>query len=209
MARDFSNSLVNGLAATFEASDTRLNAMPCSVSCWFKVKDLSARSFLAKYPSSWILGVRAPRSIYNGAWASAGPNPVVGQAHFLGAVFNGASSAIYSEAGLVSVVNPGGNAGQANLLRIGARNDAAELFNGELCEVAFWNAPLVEAEMRALGRMISPLIVRPGALQEYWPLYGVVDQPPEPGHKNRIHAYKSGGGDIYKTKQFAGGVIAL
>lgn len=209
MARDFSNSLVNGLAATFEASDARLNAMPCSVSCWFKLKDLGTRSFLAKYPSSWILGVRPVRSIYNGSFPGAGPNPVVGQAHFFGAVFNGASSAIYSEAGLLGVVNPGATGGQANLLRIGARNDAAELFNGELCEVAFWNTPLVEGEMRALGRMISPLNIRPLALQEYWPLYGLVDQPPEPGHKNRIHAYKSGGGDIYKTKQFAGGVQAL
>ena len=39
-----------------------------------------------------------------------------------------------------------------------------------MADVAVWNVALTDAEVAALGRGMSPLFVRPSALQAYWPL---------------------------------------
>jgi len=47
---------------------------------------------------------------------------------------------------------------------------ASTFFAGRLCEVAVWSAALDATEVNALAVGFSPLLVRPQALLDYWPL---------------------------------------
>jgi hypothetical protein len=42
--------------------------------------------------------------------------------------------------------------------------------DGTICEVALWNVALTADEFAALGKKVSPLLIRPTALVHYWPL---------------------------------------
>lgn len=43
---------------------------------------------------------------------------------------------------------------------------------GAIAEAAVWNAALVDADLTAIGKGLSPLRVHPEALVDYWPLIG-------------------------------------
>jgi hypothetical protein len=47
--------------------------------------------------------------------------------------------------------------------------------NGRVAEVGVWSVVLTDDEFAALGRGVSPLLIRPGALLHYFPLYGQAD----------------------------------
>src|SRR6185295_4330669 len=54
-----------------------------------------------------------------------------------------------------------------------SRNNASNFGAGRMAEVAIWGGVLLDAaEAVALGKGVSPLLVRPTALQYYWPLGG-------------------------------------
>lgn len=46
----------------------------------------------------------------------------------------------------------------------------ANFDDGLICEIAVWNVVLNAGEWLALGRRVSPLLIRPSALVLYWPL---------------------------------------
>lgn len=57
--------------------------------------------------------------------------------------------------------------------RIGNRDNAGSpirFFSGRLAEVAIWTVALDAAEVAALGKGFSPLLIRPTSLAAYWPL---------------------------------------
>jgi hypothetical protein len=56
---------------------------------------------------------------------------------------------------------------------IGGESDNAFPFDGRIAEVAVWNAALTAAEIAALAKGASPLMVRPKNLAAYYPLWGV------------------------------------
>jgi hypothetical protein len=45
-------------------------------------------------------------------------------------------------------------------------------FSGDIAEVGFWNVQLTAAEVAALARGTSPMLIRPSALVAYFPLIG-------------------------------------
>jgi hypothetical protein len=48
----------------------------------------------------------------------------------------------------------------------------ANPWNGEIAEVGIWDVALGDAEMKALAKGISPLLIRPASLVYYWPILG-------------------------------------
>ena len=53
-----------------------------------------------------------------------------------------------------------------------ARATPVNFWSGLLAEAAIWNAALIDAEVAALGAGMSPLLIRPGNLVDYWPIIG-------------------------------------
>jgi hypothetical protein len=52
------------------------------------------------------------------------------------------------------------------------RTSAAQFWDGDIAECAMWNAVLDAAEIAALAKGYSPLLIRPANLVAYWPLVG-------------------------------------
>lgn len=48
----------------------------------------------------------------------------------------------------------------------------AQPWNGQIAEAAVWDVALTDAEMAALAKGVSPLLVRPTSLVYYWPIIG-------------------------------------
>lgn len=76
------------------------------------------------------------------------------------------------------VDNPTTTAGtglEPNRTAIGCllRTSPQTFFKGDIAHVAFWNAKLSDQEVAALAAGVSPLLIRPGALAEYYPLDGL------------------------------------
>ncbi len=53
---------------------------------------------------------------------------------------------------------------------IGSRNASSSWFNGRIAEAGIWNVELTADECRALGKSVSPTLVRPQSLQSYVPM---------------------------------------
>lgn len=67
----------------------------------------------------------------------------------------------------------------------GALGGGQYYFNGNLAEVAVWQAALTTDEVTALYRGYSPQLVRPASLLGYWPFMG--DYNPEPDLKGWVN----------------------
>lgn len=53
------------------------------------------------------------------------------------------------------------------------RDDAnTDFFDGKLAEIGVWNVALSAGEALALGKGVSPRLIRPLSLKGYWPLWG-------------------------------------
>lgn len=56
---------------------------------------------------------------------------------------------------------------------IGRYADAGGAFDGRIAEAGVWNVALTAAEIAALAKGVSPLLVHPGNLKGYWPIWGI------------------------------------
>lgn len=67
-----------------------------------------------------------------------------------------------------------------NGISLGVRTTSAQSnpLAGRLAHAAIWSAQLDDAEVVSLAQGICPLLVRPGSLECYWPLFG--NDSPEP-----------------------------
>ena len=66
----------------------------------------------------------------------------------------------------------GGAIGYAARSAVIGSISGGNFMNGRIAEVGFWSVSLSDAEVTALVRGVSPLMVRPGSLLGYWPVYG-------------------------------------
>ena len=64
----------------------------------------------------------------------------------------------------------GSPTGTSAPIRLGSRPDGVVKMNGDVAEYAIWNVELTAGEHASLGVGVSPLLVRPGALVNYWTL---------------------------------------
>src|SRR3990167_6476423 len=80
---------------------------------------------------------------------------------------------IYLDGAQVATQNSRGTPTTVTPLRIGTFNETSEFHKGRLAEFTIWNAFLDAAEHAALGKGISPLLIRPGSLLFHAPLIGL------------------------------------
>lgn len=66
--------------------------------------------------------------------------------------------------------------GAIDITDIGAQHAGSStptsFFDGDLAEAALWDAALDDAEVAALAKGMSPLLIRPQSLVGYWPVIG-------------------------------------
>lgn len=60
---------------------------------------------------------------------------------------------------------------------VGAQPGNGARFDGRIAEVAWWDVALDDDEIKALAYGMSPMHIRPGSLQAYWPIIGESDEP--------------------------------
>jgi concanavalin A-like lectin/glucanase superfamily protein len=63
--------------------------------------------------------------------------------------------------------------------RISQGSTGGNAFDGRIAEVSIWLVALTTAEIVALSLGASPLLVRPGSLYHYWPIWGVGSVEPD------------------------------
>lgn len=80
-----------------------------------------------------------------------------------GGSYSGSGGTIAYDAGAASPVLIGQIAGTS-------------FFDGKIAEVGFWRVSLSDAEITALAKGASPLLVRHGDLRGYWPIYGAATE---------------------------------
>lgn len=76
------------------------------------------------------------------------------------------------------------NGTTSQVYRIGVRTNAGSMgryMSGDICEVGIWHVALSDDDVAALAKGISPWLVKPESLYDYWPLIGRIS--PEPGYK--------------------------
>lgn len=104
----------------------------------------------------------------------AAPNPSASEWHHACGVWTSASS----RAAFIDGGNKGTNATSTTPSGIVSTAIGQASFNagGSIADVAIWNVALSDAEVLALARGMSPMLVRPSALVAYWPLSNIASQ---------------------------------
>ena len=90
------------------------------------------------------------------------------------AVFNtNADRTVYLDGGngVNNTTSVTGSMAACNVTQIGRRR-AVTYWDGDIAEAGIWSVALDASEIAALGKGVSPLLIRPGSLLAYWPLIG-------------------------------------
>lgn len=178
-----SDFLVSG-ASTAQAGAT---ATPLTLSCWFQSANTTSNYLLcgviensgggtnefSLWASGGVAGdpVQAISRTTSSAAASSSTGFSANTWHHACGVFTSATSrAAFIDGGSKGTNTTSRTPGSLARYIIGSRNDATGQLNGLAAEFAIWSVALTDAEVAALGRGISPLLVRPASLLEYWPL---------------------------------------
>jgi hypothetical protein len=191
-------NLISGSGHYLTLASALVTTEPLSIACFFRASDLSAnqnivslvnnatnaahyltcRGALAGDPAgaqsfAGTGGVEAALSsgsIMNGVWHHIGG---VWPSSSARAVFLDGAKNTNSGSVTVSGVN------ETNVGRFVSTTSATA--DGDIAEIGFWNVALTDDEMLSLARGISPLLVRPQSLVDYFPLIG--SGSPETGVK--------------------------
>lgn len=102
--------------------------------------------------------------------------------HHVAGLFNAENSRqVYLDGG--GVGTNGSTLVPAGLTRttVGRRASVSgtQAFTGRIAEAAIWSVALAAAELLALARGVSPLLVRYDALEAYWRIYGTASPEPD------------------------------
>jgi hypothetical protein len=163
---------------------------------WLKTTDAGQQHVLGCYLAispftGWAVGVNAGSgqigkfqywSDGNGAWQTSTSTVNDGTYRHCGVTVagTGAGAGTFwrdgSTDGTFSQTAPGASGATK---RIGAKADGTANFVGDLAEWAVWLAALDAAEMAALAKGVSPLLIRPAALVAYWPIHGSASPEPD------------------------------
>lgn len=195
MARTFANTTADYLNVGDQAA-IDLSGTTFTLACRVKVAALAARQgLIVKRGTLYQFELRIEAtsgvatfiiddgsSTFNSATASA---VTAGSWYSIVAVKNGTGAGALSvyingTQGTPATSNVSVVASDGSLL-FGCGGTAASrtnALNGDLAEVGIWTAALGAADASALGKGISPLLIRPAALAGYWPLIG--RSSPEP-----------------------------
>ena len=193
MAREF-----NGTNQIYYSTTTPVTAAPLTLACWFYANDVtSSRALLGVLNASvnneyWLLfaaGASVGDPVIFRANTSAGAADASTTAGYTAGAWHHACGVGVSATDRTVYLN-GANAGTSATSRtpssvsrtsLAARDHTTTdlYFDGLLAEVGIWSAALGAADVAALAKGMSPLLVRPDALAGYWPLRGKLSPEPD------------------------------
>ena len=175
MARSFS-----GNSALYRNTNPPVTAPPLTMSLWAKpgvdnrfvfsmqANPTTAANSISIKPSATSTAIATA----GGATASSPTGTDRGWNHYCAAMLSAVDQAVYFN-GAVSYTDLDCTSTAWVTTSIGALWHTSALtspYTGDVSDVAVWNVALTDAEVMALARGISPLFIRPFALQAYWPL---------------------------------------
>jgi hypothetical protein len=183
MAREFDRSTSNYL----EASGAPVSGTPLSITAWFNVdiQDAPEQEIVALHNSAggnalYGLGLSTGTSV-QGETNGAAVNLTNGVGivsldtwhHAAGVWRSNTSRTFWLDTISVDDDTNTGAEGTVDVVNIGVIQtpSLAQPFDGEIADVAIWNAALEDDEILALASGATPLMIRPGSLVAYWPLY--------------------------------------
>lgn len=184
-ARDF----VRASSQFVECSTPTATSYPITLAGWFQTGDLTVNQVVvANATTSTGIGVYLiirgatagdPLSAtdYDGttsAQANSGGSVASNTWHHGAAVYSGASSrAVFLDGSkTTNTTTTSTNLAGTDRTNIGALISGNSHLSGKAAEIGIWNVALTDDEITALASGLSPLRVRPSALQFYAPLWG-------------------------------------
>lgn len=188
MARNFVASSSHNLVRFLNPPIT---ARPLTIAAWVRPTTLPANAAIVAVENQtnsqgWYLrldgaGTRVRAQEFDGGSADAVSTGTIGTgtwAHVAG-TFNGTTNFVHlngvAGTGVAARSAPAG----VDAMWVGRTDGAVFYWNGDIAEVAIWNAILDASELAALAAGVSALLIRPTALVGYWPLLGQGQVNPE------------------------------
>jgi len=153
-----------------------------TISFWTQVDGLGNSRFVDRWGNqylisfsggSWLCALQAGGTMTIGA----APAPAIGtKYHFCFAHKNETLGTRTYVNGNKSAITWGANPGQSGGSLYFGANPGGEPMDGRLGHIAMWkgtDAALSDAEVLALTKGVSPLLIRPKLICGYWPLWGL------------------------------------
>jgi hypothetical protein len=191
MARDFPGSNSNYLSITNPAGTLDITGTALTIAAWVRVDAFASasRAIASKYGSGtgdnqYILYVNSSGKLVCEVGDSGGVDRATGATtvttsawlHTVGRKNGVGASALQVFLNGVTDATASSNRSiqdTTDNFVIGNGQANAFPFDGRIAEVALWNVALTAAEIAALAKGVSPLLVRPKNLAAYYPLWGV------------------------------------
>jgi hypothetical protein len=190
---------------TLASATAPLTAAPLTMVCWFNSDDIDSHQVLMSLSDTasdnnyFVLTIRGAsagdfvQAVVDGSGDADGTATTssgysANTWHHAAAVF----ASTTSQAAYIDGGSKGSNTSSAatplsvDAFGIGFFNrlSPVQYMSGKIAEAAIWNVALNDAEIAALAKGYSPLLIRPQSLVAYWPLFG--NDSPEPDRwKNR------------------------
>jgi hypothetical protein len=181
-----------------------LTAMPATIVCWAKTPNLGvsrtlvgvSNSASAITNNSLILGVQVGNGVQAVTGDGAGANTCISSTQITINTWFHAAAVFASATDRRSFLNGGGKGTDANSrtpsgmnrtnIGVSEQGTIGRAWDGDIADAAIWNIALSDADVLALSKGVSPLLMHPEALVAYWPLIG--NNSPENNFKSNANA---------------------
>lgn len=187
MARDFPNSTASYLSVG-DVAALDITGTALTIHCWARFDTVNvAHTCVAKWGSAtnskqYVLGINASGQI-NAAIGDATSQDVINGATALSTATwyslavrkngtgAGALQGFVNGTSDASITSNRSIQNTASTFRVGNRDDNVNPHDGFLGEVAVWDVALSDAEISAISKGVSPLLIHPGSLKGYYPIW--------------------------------------
>ena len=182
----------NGSSEYMNTGNAVLTSVPITMACWFYSTSNSAKQrlisigdkdssndFFHLSAMGNVTGDPLRASVKRGGAAGSATTSSgysINTWHHATAVFTSNSDRdVYIDGGSAGNDTTSATPASLDTTRIGARASSGTdgPFAGRIAEAAIWNIALSTSEIAQLASGFSPLLVRPDALTNYWPLGGI------------------------------------
>jgi len=187
MSRDFET----GSSQSLDSATVPVTDQPCTFSAWVKPESVGfLQTIVGIFDSGTannfhLMSITGANGIAASSAAGGATATAVTAATVSAGVWAHACTTFGPTAGVdrVAYLN-GGNRVQNTTNRVPTGVDrlsvgrnggsgSGTFFDGLISHLAIWNVQLADGEIAGLGRGVHPLLVRPGSIVGYWPLWGI------------------------------------